>query len=175
MLQHPLALTHKHSYYSDHHPHPSVAARALVHVRLADNEQNVLGPPQRDTRNALDLGQTELLNSLARLLLVPAVHSDLSTGRDVGLALALTALLSRVVRRVLCILNADFLLFGLVRELLDSWVGHCEWFVNYEEEAILKIWLAGAQAARRESNGLLGEAPLRRANMEFQYQVFTYN
>lgn len=72
--------------------HPGVAVRRLVHIRVADDEENVLWSPQSNASDAVDVLQAELCNGLARLLLVSAVHSDLRTSGNVGI----TTLLVRV-------------------------------------------------------------------------------
>ena len=66
--------------------HPGVAARAFVNLGLADHEQNVLGPPQSYTSNALDVFQAEFGNGFACFLLVPAVYGYGCASRDIRLA-----------------------------------------------------------------------------------------
>jgi len=103
------------------HSHPGVAVRALVNIRLADNEQDVLGPPQGHSRDALDVLQAELRNGLACLLLVAVVDSNGCASGDIGLAC-----LARVIR-VAAIIVLDLGgggLLGLVRKLFDARVGH---------------------------------------------------
>lgn len=101
--------------------HPGVAVGRLVNIRVADNEKDVLWSPQSDTSDALNVLQSELRDSLARLLLVPAVHRDLGTSGNVGI----TALLIRVRGLLLHILH----LLRLVDDFLNAWVGHvCDCF-----------------------------------------------
>lgn len=102
----------------DSNIHPSVAVRALVDVGLGDDEEDVLGPPESDPGDALDVLQAELGDGLARLLLVPVVDGDGSACGDVGLAglgLGLGALVG---------LDVDVLLLGLVDELFNTGVRH---------------------------------------------------
>lgn len=103
--------------HTDNALHPGVAVRGLVDIRAADNKEDVLGSPKSDTCDSLNVLQTELRNRLACLLLVPAVHSDLSTSWDVGI----TTLLIRVRGLLLYILH---LLLRLIDNLFDTWVGH---------------------------------------------------
>lgn len=98
--------------------HPSVAGRRLVDVWLADDEQDVLWPSQSNPSDTLDMLETQLRDCFARLLLVPAVHSDLSTSGDVGLSTFLIRIRGLVLN-LWCIL-----LLWLVGELFDTWVGH---------------------------------------------------
>lgn len=96
--------------------HPGVAVRRLVDVRVADDEEDVLGSSESDASDTVDVLQTELRNGLPRLLLIPAVHSDLGAGRNIGI----TALLIRVRRLLLYILH----LLRLVNDFFNAWVGH---------------------------------------------------
>lgn len=66
--------------------HPGVAVGALVDIRLADDKQDVLRPPEGDTSDALNVLEAELGDSLASLLLVARVDGNAGAGRDVGFA-----------------------------------------------------------------------------------------
>lgn len=98
--------------------HPRVAIRALVHIRIADHEQDVLRPTQRHPRNALDVLEPQLANRLARFLLVARVHRH---GRSRGDArVVLVAGFAATARAGVF----GFRGFDFVGKLFDARVGH---------------------------------------------------
>lgn len=130
---------------TSHRLHVGVAVGGLVNVGLGDDEEDlldhmsalahgyisllsvhlpdmtyVLGSPEGDTGDALNLLQAELGNGLARLLLVARVDSDGRASWDGSLSG-----LSLRVGAVLGLLNIDLLLL-LVGEFFNSWVGHVD-------------------------------------------------
>jgi len=58
------------------HSHPDVVVGALVDIGVADDEEDVLGPAESDSGDALDVLEAELGNGLAGLLLVARVDGD---------------------------------------------------------------------------------------------------
>lgn len=98
--------------------HPGVAVGALVDVGLGDDEEDVLGAAESDAGDALDVLQAELANGLAGLLLVPVVNGDGSASGNVGLA-------GLRLRVRVASLDLD-VLHGLIGDLFDSGVCHCE-------------------------------------------------
>lgn len=79
----------------------------------------VLGSAKSDSGNARDASEVQLLNSLASLLLVAVVDYGSRASRQVALAILGIGL----VAAVLLLLDSRSLSL-LIRELLDSGVGH---------------------------------------------------
>lgn len=81
-----------------------------------------LRPPQSNARDALDMLQAKLRNSLAGLLFIAGVDGNRAACGNGGIA-ALACLNVRV-GAVASVLDLGGLLVWLVWELLDAWVRH---------------------------------------------------